>query len=149
MPIYTDKKTKNLFIEFQYKGERRKVHLPKGTKPSVAEAIEIRLKNEILEQIHGIRKAPQMTFERFLKEYFGPYIEHRYSSDSFDKAVVICKAALPFFKGKALRSIKPADVERFQQARTNLPTMYDKQRKPATVARELSIISKVFSLAVK
>lgn len=149
MPVYLNKKTKHLYIEFQYKGERVKEHLPKGFTRAKAEAIEIKRKNEILEQLHGISKTPEMTFERFLKEYFGPHIEHHYSPDSFDKAVHVCKAALPFFKGKALRSIKPADIERFQQSRKTLPTMHKKIRQPATVARELSIISKVFSLAVK
>lgn len=149
MPIYLDKKTKRFYIEFQYKGERVKERLTKGTTKSKAEAIEIKLKNEILERRHGIGKASQMTFERFLKEYFGPHIDNRYSPDSFDKAVVVSKAALPFFKGKPLRSIKPADIERFIQARASLPTIHKTQRKPSTVARELSIISKVFSLAVK
>lgn len=149
MPVYLDKKTKRFYIEFQFKGERVKERLPKGTKKSQAEAIEIKLKNEILEKHHGIGKASQMTFERFLKEFFGPHIEKRYSPDSFDKAVVVSKAALPFFKGKALRSIKPADIEKFMQSRIALPTIHGKKRKPATVVRELSIISKVFSLAVR
>lgn len=149
MPVYPDKKTKRLYIEFQYKGERVKERLPKGTTKSKAASIEVKLKNQILDQHHGLGKASQMTFERFLKEYFGPHIEHHYSPDSFDKAVVVSKAALPFFKGKPLRAIKPADIERFQQSRVHLPTMHKKKRKPSTVARELSIISKVFSLAVK
>lgn len=149
MPVYLDRKTKRLYIEFQFKGERVKERLPEGMKRSTAESIEIKRKNEILEQFHGIGKASEMTFERFLKEYFGPHIEHRYSPDSFDKAVVVSKAALPFFKGRPLRSIKPADIERFIQARASLPTIHSKKRKPATVARELSIISKIFSLAVK
>ena len=149
MPVHLDKKTKRLVIEFQYKGERVHERLPAGTKKATAEAIEIKLKNEILERVHGVGKASQMTFERFLKEYFGPHIEHHYAPDSFDKAVVVTKAALPFFKGKDLRSIKPAEIERFKQSRESLPTMHGTKRKPATVARELSIISKIFSLAVK
>lgn len=40
-------------------------------------------------------------------------------------------------------------MEKFKQIRINTPTIHNKVRKPATVARELSILSKIFSLAVK
>jgi integrase len=48
-----------------------------------------------------------------------------------------------------LRQIKPADIEKFKQLRANTETQHETVRKPATVLRELSIISKIFSLAVK
>lgn len=149
MPVYTDKKTGRLYIEFQYKGERVKERLPEGTKNSDAEAIEIRLKNKILKRTHGLADPVRdITFERFLKEYFDPHTSNNYSDDSFDKAVIICKAALKMFKGRTMRSIKAIDIENFQTIRTNLKTMHGKQRKPATVLREMSIISRIFSLAV-
>jgi site-specific recombinase XerD len=52
-------------------------------------------------------------------------------------------------KGTHQREIKPGDVEKFKSSRVNLKTQHDTTRKPATVVRELSIISKIFSLAVK
>lgn len=48
-----------------------------------------------------------------------------------------------------MRSIKPKDIDHFIATRAALKTMHGTVRKPATVARELSIISKIFSLAVK
>jgi integrase len=63
--------------------------------------------------------------------------------------VLICKSSLPYFGGKNLRQIKAADVEKFKHYRVNLDTQHKTPRKPATVLRELSIISKVFSLAIK
>lgn len=48
-----------------------------------------------------------------------------------------------------MRAIKPIDVERFKRSRIELLTMHDTVRKPATVLRELSIISKIFTLAVR
>lgn len=56
---------------------------------------------------------------------------------------------VPFFRGRLLSQIKPADIERFKLSRFEALTIHDKKRKPATVARELSIISKIFSIAVK
>jgi hypothetical protein len=149
VPVYKDKRGR-LFIEFQYKGRRVKERLPEGTTEAKANTIEIRRKNEILDQIHGLAADPvkDITFERFLKEYFDPY-SARYSKDTFEKAVVICKAALKMFKGRSMRSIKAKDVEHFKASREALKTMHGTPRKPATVARELSIISKIFFLAVK
>lgn len=148
MPVQRDKKTKRFYIEFQYKGFRYKERLPKGTTKATAEALEIKAKNDLLMQSHGVTRPDDITFERFLKEYFGPHIDRHYSKDTLHKAIYICKDALPFFKGKAMRSIKAADVEAFQAYRTKLKTQHKTERKPATVLRELSIISKIFSLAV-
>ena len=149
MPVYKDKRGR-LFIEFQFKGRRVKERLPEGTTEAKADTIEIRLKNKVLDEIHGLAADPvkDITFERFLKEYFDPY-SARYSKDTFEKCVVICKAALKMFKGRTMRSIKPKDIDHFIATRQALKTMHDTVRKPATVARELSIISKIFSLAVK
>lgn len=62
--------------------------------------------------------------------------------------MLVCKFALEFFKGKNLRDIKPFDIETFKVKRMNTPTQHDTPRKPATAVRELSVISKVFSLAL-
>jgi integrase len=150
MPVYLDKKTNRLFIQFQYKGESYKQRFPAKTKRSHAEAIELKWKNDLMFEERGIPTArTAVTFERFIKEYYGPHIDAHYSKDSLEKAIHICKVALPFFRGKQLRAIKPADIERFKVWRVNLPTIHGKPRRAATVARELAIISKIFSLAVR
>lgn len=149
MPVYRDKKTKRFYIEFQYKGYRHKERLPKGATRATAEALEIKAKNDLLMQSHGVTRPDDITFERFLKEYFGPHIDRHYSKDTLHKAIYVCKDAMPFFKGKTMRAIRPADVEAFQAYRTKLKTQHDTERKPATVVRELAVISKIFSLAVK
>lgn len=149
MPVYRDPKTKKLFIEFQYKGVKYKERMPKGTSRATAEAIEIKEKNRILEQVHGLEIKSAVTFDQFLKDYYGPHIDRHYSKESLHKAIHICKEARSFFKGKSLRAIKPADVEKFQAYRANLQTQHSTPRKPSTVAREMAIISAIFSLAVK
>lgn len=150
MPVYLDKKTKRFYIEFQYRGERHKERMPAGVSKKDAERIEVKMKNDLMFQSHGIESgSAPITFERFIDEYFGQYADTHYSPDSFDKAVHIAKAAKPFFKGKAMRQIKAADIERFKAYRIALPTMHKKPRKPATVEREMSIISRIFSIAVR
>lgn len=151
LPVYLDKKTSRLFIQFQYKGTTYKERLPAGTTKKAAAEIETKMRGDLLFQSHGIaqRASRDITFEAFVRNYFGPHADAKYCKDSFDQASHIVKAAMPFFKGKAMRSIKPADIERFKTYRENLITQHKRRRKPATVAREMATISKIFSLALK
>lgn len=149
MPIYADKKTGRLFIEFQYKGTRYKERLPDGTTKKDAERLEVKIKNDLMFQSHGAEtKTSTLTFEVFIREYFGPAAES-FTKDRYDRALIIIKAALPFLRGKAMRSIKASDIERFKQSRISLLTQHDTVRKPATVEREMSVLSSLFSMAVR
>lgn len=151
MPVYPDKKRQGRFyIEFQLKGERYKERLPGGTTKKDAEKLEIKIKSQMLFEAHGIHQSrPDEVFENFIRKTYLPYVEANHSKVSFEKAIVVCKAALQLgFKGRPMRSFKPADIERFKIARMSLNTLHSTPRKPATVARELSVISKVFSMAV-
>ena len=47
-----------------------------------------------------------------------------------------------------MRNIKSSDIEQFKNKRLATPTIHDRKRKPATVQREVSVISKIFSLAL-
>ncbi len=149
MPIYTDKKTKRLYIQFDFLGQTHKKRLPEKTTKGEAVKLETKLKNKLFFEGNGFEAKRQIKFEDFLVEYFLPFAEAAHSKASFDREVLICKLALPFFRGKDLRQIKPAEIEKFKQLRVNTKTQHDTVRKPATVLRELSIISKIFSLAVK
>ena len=149
MPIYTDKKTKRLFIQFEFDGLSYKKRLPAGMTKRKAEKVETKWKHQLFFEASGIVPAKNILFEDFLIEYFLPFAEQNHSKVTFDKEVLICKAALPFFRGKQMRQIKAADIERFKSFRANLPIQHGTARKPATVLRELSVISKIFTLAVK
>jgi integrase len=54
-----------------------------------------------------------------------------------------------YFEGKALREISAQSVEKFKNDRMNTPTKKGTQRQPATVNRELTLLSSAYSLAVK
>jgi integrase len=149
MPIYTDKKTKRLFIKFDFDGNTYKRRLPEKTTKKQAEKVETKWKHQLFFEKNGVVNDKDILFEDFLIEYYLPFAEQNHSKVTFDNEVRICKSALPYFSGKHLRQIKAADVEKFKQCRTNLPTQHKTPRKPATVFRELAIISKVFSLAIK
>jgi integrase len=52
-----------------------------------------------------------------------------------------------FFAGKRLRDITPMIIEQFKQQRLKSKTLHKRDRSPATVNRELQVLSKVFSMA--
>lgn len=52
-----------------------------------------------------------------------------------------------FFAGKRLRDITPMLIEQFKQQRLKTKTLHKRDRSPATVNRELQVLSKVFSMA--
>jgi integrase len=54
-----------------------------------------------------------------------------------------------YFEGKALREITAQLVEKFKSDRLNTPTKRKTPRQPATVNRELTLLSSAFTLAVK
>jgi hypothetical protein len=54
-----------------------------------------------------------------------------------------------YFDSKALREISVQLVEKFKTDRLNTPTKKGTARQPATVNRELTLLSSAFSLAVK
>lgn len=149
MSVLTDKKTGRLYIKFNFDSQQYKKRLPEEMTKTQAVKLETKWKNDLFFEANGIRPKKEISFRDFLTEYFFEFAEKNYTKGTFDNAVIICKFALPFFKGKTLRDISAFDIERFKTYRTNLKTIKDTARKPATVIRELGIISKVFSFAVK
>jgi integrase len=125
--------------------------LPKGTPRKVANDIEAKWKLDLVLAERGLapNTSEDQTFAHFAAHVYMPYVKDNHSTVSHDKAWMIIQDACRMFGKVTLRGIKPADIERFKMYRTNLLTMHGKQRKPATVARELSVISKLFSLAVR
>lgn len=61
---------------------------------------------------------------------------------------LICKVIKVHFKSSRLSDVKHLDVERFKKVRRETPTRHDQIRSPATVNRELTILSRVMALAV-
>lgn len=148
MPIYTDKRNGRLFVQFNYKGQTTKRYLPPGATRRDAARYETKLRNDLFFQAVGMRPRNEILFEDFLTETFLPYVDNNHSEQNKYRADLLMFAALPFFRGKYLRHIKASDIEEFKNYRKNLPTPHGNVRAPATIWREISILSKFFSLAV-
>ncbi len=156
MGIYTDKKTGRFFVQFDYQGQTYKFRLPKGTTQKQADAFETKKKSELFFEAHGVSKRKETLYEEFLVRDYLPFIEANRCADTFEQCVRIMKDSLKFFKGRSIRSLKPADIEKFKVHRMNLPKYnasdedYTGDRRAAsTVAKEISHISKMFNMAIK
>ncbi len=53
------------------------------------------------------------------------------------------------FRSKNFNQITPKLIERFKEARAKERTKYGNERQPATVNRELAVLSKIFTLAIR
>jgi len=83
----------------------------------------------------------QVLFANFVKETYLPW--SKVHKGSYDDDVRITLLLTTFFKGRTLAEIKPAMIEQFKMSRIGAG------RAPATINRELSVLSKVFTLAVR
>jgi integrase len=81
------------------------------------------------------------VFADFVEESYLPW--SKIHKASYDDDVRTTSALTNFFKGKNLREIKPAMIEQYKAKRIGAG------RAQATVNRELSVLSKVFTLAVR
>ena len=83
----------------------------------------------------------QILFAEFVKETYLPWA--KIHKGSYDDDVRITTMLTDFFKGKTLAEIKPAMIEQFKERRIKA------DKAPATVNRELSVLSKIFTVAVR
>lgn len=83
----------------------------------------------------------QVLFGDFVKDVYLPW--SKIHKGSYDDDVRITSILTVFFNGKNLRDIKPAMIEQFKARRIGAG------RAPATVNRELSVVSKIFTIAAR
>ncbi len=146
MTVRRRKDTGKWVCDFYYNGERIIKTLKFVRTKKEAEAAEAVIMNTVFKQAYGFDAKPDKRFEDFVIETFLPYSEANKKSFYYD--VLICRVLVKAFDGKTLRQITPPLIETFKQQQLNIPTKQGQRRNPATVNRHLSVLSKIFSLAV-
>lgn len=146
MTVRKRKDTGKWVCDFYYQGERIIKTLKFARTKKEAEQAEAVVMNEVFKQAYGFEAKPDKRFEDFVIETFLPYSEA--NKKSFYCDVLICRVLVQKFKGKNLRKITPPMIESFKQEFLATPTKHGKKRSFATVNYHLSILSKIFSLAV-
>lgn len=146
MTVRKRKDTGKWVCDFYYNGERIIKTLKFARTKKEAEAAEAVIMNQVFQQAYGFEAKPDKRFEDFVIETFLPYSET--NKKSFYSDVLICRVLVKEFKGKTLRQITPPMIENFKQSFLAKPTKHGNRRSSATVNYHLSILSKIFSLAV-
>jgi integrase len=149
MGVYLNKKTGRLYVQFDYQRHTYKRTLPPGITRTDAHKMETKMRSRLFFEANGLKKPQGVLFEDFVENTFLPSVKAKQGESAHDRAELLLISAIPFWKGRELRSIKADDIERFQRYRTGLKTKHDTPRKPATVHREMAIVSKMFSDAVR
>jgi integrase len=112
-----------------------------------AEQAEIKAKQEIFDKRHGLEEKGKDLLSSFLDDVYLPW--SKANKKSWRDDAYMLPMLKEYFEGKTLREISAQSVEKFKNDRMNTPTKKGTQRQPATVNRELTLLSSAYSLAVK
>ena len=146
MTVRLRKDTKKWVCDFYYNGERIIKTLKFARTKKEAEQAEAVIMNQVFKRAYGLDAKPDKKFVVFVIDIFLPYSEA--NKKSFQSDVYICRVLVKTFKGKNLGQITSLMIEDFKQKFLNTPTKHGKPRSRATVNYHLSILSKIFSMAV-
>lgn len=131
-------------VEFRLRGLYVKQAIPEARTRVEAEQAQTKIKRDIFDDKYH-RAAGNKDFTEFVDEVFVPWAKA--SKQSWQDDEERARPLKEFFAGKRLRDIAPMLIEQFKQQRLKTKTLHKRQRSPATVNRELQVLSKVFSMA--
>jgi integrase len=133
------------WYDFRLRNIRYREPIPEAQTKAEALVAEAKVRSDLFGgRYGGIRLTPLLT--DWISDTYLPWAHSNKRSWYDDEwiARIICD----HFKKMRLRDISSLHVEKFKKVRRETPTQYGNPRQPATVNRELAILSKVFQLAV-
>src|SRR5262245_13809332 len=148
IPIY--RRGKNWHMSKQVNGVRIRRALKEARTKAQAEQAAIKIvEKELYEKKYGNPEPPAPIFVLLRDFARGKFLSYyRANNRSYADAERIVNVVCDFFGDVLINEVTPARVEEFKQARLLGTTQYKRPRKLGTVKRELSVLSKIFSLAV-
>jgi len=144
MPVY--KRNKVWYYRFCIRGARYGEAVPEARTKWQAEQAEAKAKEEVYQGKYG-RQESSVTLAEFIEKEFIPWTKREKRSWRNDVSRV--KPIRAHFRNKKMREITRQDVEQFKQARRTSRSARGGQRSPASVDRELQLLSRMFSLAAE
>jgi integrase len=142
---------------FNIRGVRYRASIPEARTQFEAEQAEVEAKKAIFEGRYG-RPSGEYSFAMFVgdpeAEGFnfqeGTYLAWaKENKRSWGHDVWRAKPLLEYFGGKTFAQISPLMIEKFKSDRRKSKTKTGGVRSPASVNRELELLSRIFTLAVK
>lgn len=134
------------YYSFCIRGVRYRQAIPEAQNKYQAEQAESKAKNEVYEGKYGKQPSSIMLSE-FIKKVFLPWAKNEKRSWRNDSSR--SKPIIAFFKSKKMHEITRFNVEQFRKERRESFNGRGELRAPASVDRELQLLSRIFSLAVE
>ena len=134
------------YYSFCIRGIRYRQAIPEAQNKYQAEQAESKAKNEVYEGKYG-KEPSSITLREFIEKVFLPWAKNE--KRSWRNDVSRSKPIIAFFRNKKMREIMRFNVEQFRKERRESFNGRGAQRAPASVDRELQLLSRIFSLAVE
>jgi hypothetical protein len=135
------------YYDFMIRLVRYREAVPEARTKWQAEQVETQVRQAIFEGRYCKLQQKQVpTLKEFVEETFLPWSKankRSYQSDSWRSKVLTNR-----FDGKRLDEITPFLIEKFKKERREEKTRRGKERSPASVNRELELLSRVLTMAV-
>lgn len=134
---------------FAIRGVRYRGAISEARTKFQAEQAETKLRQDVFDGRYA-KPSGKEDFVKFVEEIYKPWArENKRSFNSNDKYKLPIICASRCFKGKTFAQISPLIIEKYKQERRAAKLENGNYRKPSTINRELGLISKIFSLAIK
>jgi integrase len=156
---YWIEKNGTLYARLQYFGEDGKYkdkYKPITDKRNARRIVE-EMRQELERHGEETLKSDKVTFAQLAEKYTEAKVFPAIIKDgnkiaglkSVKPIETYVRIASAYFGKRLLRSIKSADIEKFKRERLNLPTVHGRERKTASVNRELATLRAMLSFAYR
>jgi len=151
--VFNKDGTTTWFYDFSIRGVRYRGAIPEARNKDQAKQAETRERNSVFDGKYGSRRVRQPKLKDFVRDTLLPWAE--VNRQSWSKDASRLKPILEFFGEKRLDDISSFLIEKYKTKRKTTPIIrvmadgaaVSKPRSVATVNRELSLLSRIFSIA--
>jgi integrase len=134
------------WYDFCVRGKRYRKAVPEARTKWQAEHAEVKAKEAIFAGRYGSDPS-NITLKEFVEKEFLPWAKDNKRSWKNDESR--SKPILAYFKNKKMREISRFNVEQYRKARRASSNGRGGSRAPASVDREIQLMSRIFTLAIE
>lgn len=139
------KRGEHWHFDFQINGVRYRESIPAARTKKEAQQAEASARLAIFQGRYG-GWPPPTGFEKFVAQVYLPWAQA--NKKTYLDDVAHCRSLCKAFEGKTLDQITPFMIETHKRNRAATPTRNGTPRQPASVNRELAVLSRIFSMAI-
>jgi integrase len=144
MAVYKRKDVWN--YAFCIRGVRYRKAIPEARTKFQALQAETKAKEDVYNRRYGTEES-NISLKEFVEKVFLPWAKE--CKRSWQNDVSRSKPILAFFKTKMMREITRDNIEQYRKERRGSKTERGDFRAPASVDRELQLLSRIFSLSIE